>query len=102
MRAVYHLLLPLECRVRVRYHRGVLVDATPVFLDALHLNVISRLVIVREYNYFLTILGRHQCTAVAHIRHIAGVVNNDDDNGAGAGAIELPDVFHLLLCKFQE
>ena len=102
MWAVYHLLLPLECRVRVRYHRGVLVDATPVFLDALHLNVISRLVIVREYNYFLTILGRHQRTAVAHIRHIAGVVNNDDDDSAGPGAIELPDIFHLLLCEFQE
>ena len=82
MGPVYDLLLSLKSRVRVRYHRCVLIDPPSILNYPFHLNVISRLVIVRELIDLLAKLPRHYGSAITHICHIANVVNDKYYDGA--------------------
>jgi hypothetical protein len=56
MRPIDNLLLALESGIGVRNYRRVLIDATPIFNDALHFNFICGLVIIRKYHNFLSLI----------------------------------------------
>jgi len=100
--SINDLLLPLESWVWVRYHRGVLVDSPPIFHYALHLNLISGLVVIRESEDLLAKVGRHHCSAVTNICNIADVINNYYDDGAGSRTIDFSDINYLIFSKLQE
>ena len=102
VRPVDDLLLTFVCGVRVRYHRRVLVDSPPVLLDALHLDVVRGLVVVREDDHVLPEVGGHERAGVSHVRDVADVVDDDDHNRAGTRTVKLTDVFNLLLSELEE
>ena len=87
VRSINHLLLPLECGIRVWNYWGILIYPTTIFLDPFHLYVICGLVIVRKYNYFFSVFCRHEGTTVTYIGHITYVINNNDDDSTGAWTI---------------
>jgi len=97
--SINDLLLPLESWVWVRYHRGVLVDSPPIFHYALHLNLISGLVVIRESENLLAKVGRHHSSAVTNICHVADVIDNYYDDGAGSGTIDFPDINNLVFSE---
>jgi hypothetical protein len=86
----------------MRYHRRVLIDSPSIFYNALHLNLISGLVVIRESEDLLAKVGRHHCSAVTNICHVADVIDNYNDDGTGSGTIDFPNINNLVFSKLQE
>lgn len=72
---------------------------SPIFHYTLHLNLICGLVVIRESEDLLAKVGRHHCSAVTNICHVADVIDNYYDDGAGSRTIDFPDINNLVFSE---